>query len=55
MHTVTARVAARVFHEPMLALKAVALWNMLDISVARAAFHEPMLALNRFRALRAAD
>jgi hypothetical protein len=29
----------------MLALKAVALRNMLDISVARAVFHEPMLAL----------
>jgi hypothetical protein len=29
----------------MLALKAVALWNMPDISVARAAFHGPMLAL----------
>jgi hypothetical protein len=35
----------RVFHEPMLALKAVALRNMLDIFVARAVFHEPMLAL----------
>jgi hypothetical protein len=35
-----------VFHAPMLALKAVALWNVLCMSVTDATFHLLMSALN---------
>ena len=35
-------VTLAVFHEPMLALKAVACLNMYVMVVTRAVFHEPM-------------